>query len=199
MEQFQIQQFLRSLRSTSWRALLFRSVGTGARSRPRVLKADTLVILRRKLEQYNSPCISILPCLAWTQPLRSTLAVSWMKFSSLSLYDRPRFVLLLRELVWVLYFYCPWDDSSPNSSALVGTFNTRCHQNHNTAAKELPDVHTSVSTVYTQYAAGCCIVHWSIVRLLVLWEVVFSCYLCMVTEYLKRSYALLVKWRHFHK
>lgn len=180
MEQFQIQQFLRSLRSTSWRALLFRSVGTGARSRPCVLKADTLVILRRKLEQYNSPCISILP---WTQPLRSTLAVSWMKFSSLSLYDRPRFVLLLRELVWVLYFYCPWDDSSPNSSALVGTFNTRCHQNHNTAAKELPDVHTSVSTVYTQYSAGCCIVYWTIVRLrscvFILW--------CMVTEYLKRS------------
>lgn len=147
-------------------------MGAGACRRTRVLKADALVILRRKLEQYNSPRISLLPSLAWTQPLRSTLAVSWMKFSSLPPSDRPRFVLLLRELVWVSYFYCPRDDSSPNSLALVCTLNTHCHQNHNTAAKELPDVHMSAlsthnSTVQAaalstelQYCAMCINLHF---------------------------------------
>lgn len=93
-----------------------------------VLKADTQVNPSRKLEQWSGPLIFILPSSTRTEPLKSTLAVSWMKFSSLHLPDRQRFVLRLRELLWVLWFYCPPDDCSHNSSAFAHTFNTHGHK-----------------------------------------------------------------------
>lgn len=66
------------------------------------LKADTLVNVSRKPDARTALLFSfILPSSARTEPLRTTLVVSWMKFSSLHFSDRRRFVLLLRELVRV--------------------------------------------------------------------------------------------------
>lgn len=118
-----------------------------------VLKADTQVNPSRKLEQWSSPLIFILPSSTRTEPLKSTPAVSWMKFSSLHLPDRRRFVLWLRELLWVLWFYCPPDDCSHNSSAFAHTFNTHGHKKHNTPGKVQHDAiyfHPS-STLCTVY------------------------------------------------
>lgn len=139
-----------------------------------VLKADTQVNLSRKLEQWSSPLIFILPSSTRTEPLKSTLAVSWMKFSSLHLPDRRRFVLWLRELLWVLWFYCPPDDCSHNSSAFAHTFNTHGHKKHNTPGKVQHDAiyfHPS-STLCTVYRLPQCFnTIWNyIIFLIVAWH-----------------------------
>lgn len=115
------------------RELLLNSVATGTSSLGSL--KQTLKSIRAGNLNNSSPLIFILPSSARTEPLKSTLAVSWMKFPPLHPFDRRRFVLWLRELLRVLWFYCPPDDCSHNGSAFAHTFDTCGHKKHSGASK----------------------------------------------------------------